>query len=504
MSTPKQHPWWAKEEPAAAPSAPRFRGVAYYRHSARDRQENSVAIQQELVQKWAKENGVEIIHEFADRGKSGLTAEGRDAFNDMMENWVKKRMDFDFVLCLDVSRWGRFQDIDLSATYSAECKKHGKQVIYTTLGMPRPDDPLYPVYVQFERFRAAQYSKELSAKVFHGCVKIAQQGYWAGGKAPFGFDRLLLDEQRNSLHVLTLHQKKSIQNQRVTLTLGPEDQVATVRRIFDEFIAAGHTMQEIADRLNDDGSRSAMGGLWNIGKVRRILTNIMYAGTLVYNKTTSKLKTPTRRNPLDQWVRTAGAIDPLVDQAIFDRAQAILAQVRLRYAPETMLEHLERLHREHGFLRPSILAADDLAPAMSTYHTHFRSLDAAYQQLFREAAGAVRTQVEGLLREVVGQVDAYDDFLVVNGKFTVLIQPSVPVPHGYSQYWYFRPDLRGVVDITLGVPVSSSEGPQILGYVALPRLLVRDHGIRVFGSSETRLDMYGHTGLEFIFKLARS
>jgi len=38
----------------------------------------------------------------------------------------------------------------------------------------------------------------------------------------------------------------------------------------------------------------------------------------------------------------------------------------------------------------------------------------------------------------------------------------------------------------------------------LPRLLVRDHGIRVFGSSETRLDMYGHTGLEFISKLARS
>lgn len=504
MSLPKQHPWWVKEEPAAAPAAPRFRGVAYYRHSARDRQENSVAIQQELVQKWAKENGVEIIHEFADRGKSGLTAEGRDEFNNMMENWVTKRKDFDFVLCLDVSRWGRFQDIDLSATYSAECKKHGKQVIYTTLGMPRPDDPLYPVYVQFERFRAAQYSKELSAKVFYGCVKIAQQGYWAGGKAPFGFDRLLLDEQRNRLHVLTLHQKKSIQNQRVTLTLGPENQVATVRRIFDEFIDAGHTMQEIADRLNNDGSRSAMGGLWNVEKVRRILTNIMYAGTLVYNKTTSKLKTPTRRNPLNQWVRTAGAIDPLVDQAIFDRAQAILAQIRLRYAPENMLEHLARLHREHGFVRPSILSADELAPSASTYHTYFRSLDAAYQQLFREAASAVRTQVEDLLRKVVEQVDAYDDFLVVNGKFTVLIQPSVPVPHGYSQYWYFRPDLRGVVDITLGVPVSSSHGPQILGYVALPRLLVRDQGIRVFGSSETRLDMYGHTGLEFIVNLARS
>lgn len=504
MINPSKHPWWAKQEPAAAPAAPRFRGVAYYRHSARDRQENSVAIQQELVQKWAKDNGVEIIHEFADRGKSGLTAEGRDAFNDMMDNWVKQRKDFDFVLCLDVSRWGRFQDIDLSATYSAECKKHGKQVIYTTLGMPRPDDPLYPVYVQFERFRAAQYSKELSVKVFHGCIKIAQQGYWAGGKAPYGFDRLLLDERRNRLHVLAHGQKKGIQNQRVTLTLGPQDQVATVRRIFDDFIDAGHTMQEIADRLNNNGSRSALGGLWNIGKVRRILTNIMYAGTLVYNKTTSKLKTPTRRNPVDQWVRTAGAIDPLVDQAIFDRAQAILAQAALRYTPETMLQHLQRLHREHGILRSSLLATDKMSPSPSTYVSHFRSLDAAYQQLFRTAVDEVRTQVEGMLRKVVEQVDSYDDFLVINGKFTVLIQPSVPIPHGYSEYWYFRPDCREVVDITLGVPVSSSKGPQILGYVALPRLLMRDNGIRVFGSSESRLDMYGHTGLEFIFTLARN
>ena len=107
MITGNQRPWWVTEQAPTPPPVPRPRGVAYYRHSARDRQENSVAIQQDLVQKWARENGVEIIHEFADRGKSGLTAEGRDGFNDMMENWVRKRSDFEFVLCLDVSRWGR-------------------------------------------------------------------------------------------------------------------------------------------------------------------------------------------------------------------------------------------------------------------------------------------------------------------------------------------------------------------------------------------------------------
>jgi hypothetical protein len=131
-------------------------------------------------------------------------------------------------------------------------------------------------------------------------------------------------------------------------------------------------------------------------------------------------------------------------------------------------------------------------------------LDAAYQQVFATTRGQVRTEVESLLRGLVREVESYDDFLVVNGKFTVAVQPSVPVPHGYSQYWYFLPDARGAVDITLGVPVSGPDGPQILGYLALPRLLVANRGIRLFGSSEARMDMYGHAGLEIIVQLARS
>lgn len=499
-----QSPWWARLQRSDESATPRFQAVAYYRHSAQDRQENSVAIQQEQVQQWARSNGVDIIHEFSDRGKSGLTAQGRDGFNDMMENWVKQRNDFQFVLCLDVSRWGRFQDIDLSATYSAECKRHGKQVIYTTLGKPKPDDQLHQVYVQFERFRAAQYSKELSDKVFRGCVKISQQGYWAGGKPPYAFHRLLLDEARHPVQVLEPGQRKSIQNQRVTLTQGDEQQVATVKRIFREFTETLRTTQEIAHGLNRDGIVSPSNGDWDGARVRRILNNEQYVGTMIYNKTTQKLKTPTRHNPRNDWVRTDNAFASIVDRQMFEQAQRVLAQAALRYTPEFMLAQLERLLREHDFLRPSLLRTDSEAPAAATYAKHFLSLDSAYQQIFRIALADVRTQVEAMLRGKVSGVESYDDFLVVNRSFTVLIQPSVPVQHGYNQYWYFRPDTRGVIDITLGVPVSGPKGPQILGYLALPRLLVRNRGIRLFGSSEARLDMYGHQGLEVIFQLARS
>jgi DNA invertase Pin-like site-specific DNA recombinase len=294
-----QHqPWWAKPPAHDAVPAPKPRAVAYYRHSAQDRQENSVAIQQEQVRQWAHENGIIIIREFADRGKSGLTAEGRDGFHEMMTHWVRARDDFQFVWCLDVSRWGRFQDIDLSATYSAECKRHGKQVVYTTLGKPKENDQLYQVHVHFERYRAAQYSKELSDKVHRGCIKIAQQGYWAGGKPPCGLQRLLLDESKRPLQVLAPGQRKSIQNQRVTLAPGAQHEIVIIRRIFDEFVNKRRAVVNIADGLNREGVSSPGKSLWDSSKVRRILSNELPAGAPASTPIAvlQKMKTATLSN----------------------------------------------------------------------------------------------------------------------------------------------------------------------------------------------------------------
>lgn len=71
--------WWEIDTPQLLGAVPKFRAVAYYRHSAQDRQENSIPIQQDQVREWAEKNGVEIIREFADAGKSGLTSEVRSA-----------------------------------------------------------------------------------------------------------------------------------------------------------------------------------------------------------------------------------------------------------------------------------------------------------------------------------------------------------------------------------------------------------------------------------------
>lgn len=140
MSREAERMWWQNRI-----KAPAERAIAYYRHSAQDRQEYSIPLQQEQVRKYAEEHNIEIVKEFADPGKSGLTATGRHGFNSMLE-YVRLENSFERVLVLDVGRWGRFQDIDLSARYCVECKKYGERVVYTNLGIEDDGGPTYALW----------------------------------------------------------------------------------------------------------------------------------------------------------------------------------------------------------------------------------------------------------------------------------------------------------------------------------------------------------------------
>ncbi|MEX2187005.1 MAG: hypothetical protein WD875_09440, partial [Pirellulales bacterium] len=92
---------------------------------------------------------------------------------------------------------------------------------------------------------------------------------------------------------------------------------------------------------------------------------------------------------------------------------------------------------------------------------------------------------------------AYTDFLVLDQKLALAIEPAVPIAHGYSAYWPIRPDQRHVIDITLGVLLADSSDLDILGYVALPRWLAGRNTMRVSATS-TRTELFGCNDLTFL------
>ena len=328
----------------------------------------------------------------------------------MIEQYVAgQAAEFEYILVLDVSRWGRFQDMDLSAYYTGLCDRHGKKVIYTTLGIPKGDDLVHYLHLNIERYRAATYSRELSDKVFRGCVKVSEQGFRAGGPPPYGLHRLLLDERRAPVQVLEPGQHKSIQNQRVTLTPGDEAEVEVIRRIFRWFVKGALAPQDIASALNADDVPSPGGATWRAGSVYDILRNDLYAGTMVYNKTTQKLQSPRRRNPKDSWVKTPDAFAPVVDGALYAEAQALLnarkEAIQAKYGEAGMVDKLRLLSERYGFVTNRLVAAEQAMASPATYAKRFGSLDMAYQRAHAEPQEFARNAVLEKLRARAARVD---------------------------------------------------------------------------------------------------
>ena len=299
------------------------KGVAYYRHSAEDKQENSVKIQRGHVERFALEHNITIIHEEVDEGVSGLLA-NRPGFERLFDNWIKNvhAPDFDYVLVYDVSRWGRFQDQDQAGHYVYLCKKHGKDLVYVSRGFVDASNQLFSsLEISIQRYMAAEYSRQLSEKVFYGCVKVSQQGYSAGGMAVYGMARQLLDVNKKPIRILNTGEHKQIANERVSFTPKNDETTETVREIFDLFVNERLNIPEIASYFNQRKIFSTNRKQWNKSKIIKILTDETYIGTRIYNKTWGRLKQKSYKNPRSEWVVVPDAFESTIEKDIFKKAQ---------------------------------------------------------------------------------------------------------------------------------------------------------------------------------------
>jgi len=299
------------------------RAIAYYRHSAEDKQEHSVPIQREHARTFAQKYGIEIIHEEADEGKTGLLAT-RPGFQKIFDHWVENdhAPPFEYVLVYDVSRWGRFQDQNEPAHHEFRCTMRNKKVIYVEDGFLKEDQVLIgSLQTAVKRYMAAEYSRQLSGKVFHGCAKVSEEGYSAGGTPCYGMARELLDEHKNPIRFLSKGEHKQISNQRVRFVPLGDETTQVVRDIFIMFAEEDLDLSSIAAQLNVRGILSATGARWDRNKIVRILMNETYTGARIYNKTWNRLRQGKRDNPRYEWIICRDTFPPVVTREIFDMAQ---------------------------------------------------------------------------------------------------------------------------------------------------------------------------------------
>ena len=356
---------------------PTSRGAALYLRASTEHQNYSTNHQESALRRYAAQHDFEVVAVYRDEGRSGLTLDGRNGLLRLLNDVELGQADYVAVLVYDVSRWGRFQDVDESAYYEYACRKAGIMVSYCAEPFTNDGSPLATLLKGLKRAMAAEYSRELSAKVFDAQCRLTAAGYKQGGSAGYGLRRQCHSADGRTLRTLEMGERKSLPTDRVTFVHGPSEEVAVVRRIFDMCTSEHMPDTRIADLLNAEGLTNQHGRPWSSHNVKAILTNQKYAGTLIFNRSTQRLRSSRRPNDTDKWIKVEDAFPSIVSHELFDETK----QVRLRrgkhWTGDEMLDGLREILVEHGKVSADLIAESNL-PSAKSYALRFRGLVAAF------------------------------------------------------------------------------------------------------------------------------
>ena len=294
----------------------------YYRLSQEDERAGeslSIENQKKILEKYARENGFEIIDEYIDDGWSG-TNFNRPGVQRLLEDAKNGRINT--IIVKDLSRFGRnyievgqYTDY-LFPTYNIRFIAVGDNVdsaVTENTGMD-----MTPIMNVFNEWHAANTSKKIRAVI----EANAKEGIYRCTYAPYGYI-------------------KGTDAKRLPV-IDPEAAVY-VRRIF-EMRASGISPNRIAQTFNDESIlppadyKEAKFGipntrkshhLWSSAVVKQIVTNPIYLGHLVQQKTKKisyKNKKIVKNDPEDMvWVY--GTHEAIVTQELWDKCREMETSV---------------------------------------------------------------------------------------------------------------------------------------------------------------------------------
>ena len=161
----------------------------------------------------------------------------------------------------------------------------------------------------------AQFERETTAERVRDAMKSrAEQGKWNGGPSPYGY--------RNENKLLVLDEKESL----------------VVKKIYDLYLKH-KSIRCVTLKLNNEGIKTRKNEFWAVNSIRRILTNPLYYGVLVYNKRSHSYKGDLKWNTKDKYIRGKGSYQVIVSKEMFDAVQIIIKQ-QSRIAPRKNAKYL--------------------------------------------------------------------------------------------------------------------------------------------------------------------
>ncbi|MGE8080044.1 recombinase family protein [Peribacillus loiseleuriae] len=272
-----------------------------------DSQKESIVNQVSFFKRFIEERNWTMVDIYSDEGVSGTSIKKRAELQRLLKDAKLKR--FDCVLFKSVSRFAR--DLKDGIDMKRELGNLGIRLIFVQENIDTSDQQgefLFGIHMLV----AQQESEQTSQRSKFGLRERAKKGNFTGTFAPFGY--------------IKAGRK---------LEINP-DTSPVVKEIFRLYLYEGWGLYKIGTYLTDKrvptprkvvGAKNA-GELWHQNTLKNILTNEMYTGNLVQNKSeVIDIRTGTRKDiPRDQQSIVENAHPSLITMQEFLAVQTKLKQ----------------------------------------------------------------------------------------------------------------------------------------------------------------------------------
>lgn len=244
----------------------------------------SISSQRQKLSAYAYSQGWEIVDYYVDEGKSAKDLD-RPELKRMLDDIKQHKIDVVLVYRLDRITRSVMDLYKLLGIFDKyKCKfKSATEVYDTTSATGRLFITLVASMAQWER-------ETIAERVSMGMAEKVRKGEWHGSEAPYGF----------------------YYNSETKELLINESEAIVIRDIFSKYLE-GLSDRKIAIYLNEKNIRTRKGLKWRENRIRYILTNPIYIGTLRWGVRVNR----------EQAFQVENAVPAIIDKETFEKAQMI-------------------------------------------------------------------------------------------------------------------------------------------------------------------------------------
>lgn len=287
----------------------------------KEKDSESVTNQRNILLKFVKDNGYELVDIYIDDGYTGTNFD-RPEFKRMIKDIELGKINM--VITKDLSRLGR--DYITTGEYVEKWfPKHNVRYISLLDGVDTMLDTTNNEIAPFKAIINDMYSRDNSKKIKAALKSKQQEGKWVGGCAPFGYKV----DPNDKNHLVINEKEAPIVRKIFSLALEGKSKNQIINQLFNEHIPTPSQIRNV----NRAFKYSEL-GYWNTTTIRSILSNELYTGDMVQNRR-SRISYKVRNivpNDKSEWIVVPNTHEPLISRKDFQEVQRIAkVNTGLRY-----------------------------------------------------------------------------------------------------------------------------------------------------------------------------